>query len=386
MNVIATKDIALLRYLLGSPVTAPELYRQIRASFPNGEVYKFFAEPIVLEGGLKLAWSSSYAGKAVSYGRLSEQDKSMAQDMLNKAISDLMEAVKTFNDSNLQSFISNCIEIPSLDSVYIVDTNGEKHVVATQWGFVPDTPGAEKGLLIKFLNIKKVPMRFQVVYSDNMDPAPGEDIIFEVDGKPMQGKSDIDGVIVLEKIKEGAFVKAFEASDAEKINSQNYTCYEDEQYTIKVTPKGDMKFQVVDQFGNPQHSQNFQFEYDGQKISAVSNADGIITLERIKSGTRVEAYQPQADGSRKYENVYLFDRLVNPYRIAIEVEVAPEPELPKTHNMRFKVVDDKNNVVKSAEITVKYLGKTETLMTDAEGYAVLMDVPVGTVVEARAKK
>jgi len=379
----------LLRYLLGSPVTAPELYKQIRASFPNGEVYKFFAEPIVLEGGLKLAWSSSYPGKAVPYTRLNDQDKSLAQDMLNKAISDLMEAVKTFNDSKLQSFVANCIEVPSLDSIYIVDNGGDRHVVATQWGFVPDTPGAEKGLLIKFLNIKKVPMRFHVVYSDNMETAPGEDIIFEVDGKPMQGKSDIDGMIVLEKIKEGAFVKAWEAQEADKSNSQNYTCYEDDNYTIKVTPKGTMQFLVVDQFGKPQHSQTFTFEYDGQKIQGVSNAEGVINLERIKNGTRVEAYQTDEAGARKYENVYVFDRLVNPYRLAIEVEVVPEPpapEPPKTHNMRFKVVDDKNNIVKSAEITVKYLGKTETMMTDEEGYAVLMDVPVGTVVEAKAKK
>ena len=36
--------------------------------------------------------------------------------------------------------------------------------------------------------------------------------------------------------------------------------------------------------------------------------------------------------------------------------------------------------------TVKYNGKTETLFTDAEGYAELKDVPLGTQVEARAKK
>jgi hypothetical protein len=54
--------------------------------------------------------------------------------------------------------------------------------------------------------------------------------------------------------------------------------------------------------------------------------------------------------------------------------------------MRFKVIDEKNNVIKSAEITVKYNGKTETLWTDAEGYAELKDVPLGTVVEAKAKK
>lgn len=388
MNIVSTKEISNIRYLLGSSVTAPAMYRQIKATFPTSGVYMVFAEPIVLEGGRKIAWASSYEGSAVCYSRLSDEDKSLAQDILSKEVGDLVKAVKAFNDESIVDFINNCIEIPSLEDVYLVSSNGERHVVITEWGFLPDTPGTEKGLLIKFLNIRKVPMKFNVVYSDDLTPAPFEDVLFEVDGKPMSAKSTAEGTITLEKIKEDAFVKAWEAQDEAKTSLQTFTCYPDGKYTIKVSPKGDMQFQVVDQNGNPLYNMKFTFEYDTNKIDAVSNAEGGITIERVKNGTKVEAYQLTESGAKDSLNVFVFDRKHGVYQIVVTVEtiqITPPPP-PATHNMRFKVVDEKNNVVKSAEITVKYNGKTETLWTDADGYAELKDVPVGTVVEAKAKK
>ena len=54
MNIVSTKEISNIRYLLGSSVTAPNMYRQIRATFPDSTVYMIFAEPIVLEDGRKI--------------------------------------------------------------------------------------------------------------------------------------------------------------------------------------------------------------------------------------------------------------------------------------------------------------------------------------------
>ena len=392
MNIVSTKEISDIRYLLGSSVTAPNMYRQIRATFPDSNVYMIFAEPIVLEDGRKIAWSSSYPGGAVCYSRLSDEDKSEAQDILSRDMNALVNAVKKFNDNSIVEFMNNCMEIPTLDDVYLVGAGPDRHAVITEWGFVPDTPGAEKGLLIKFLNIRKIPMKFNVVYNDDLTPAPFEDVLFEVDGKPMSAKSDAEGVITLEKIKENAFVKAWDAQDNEKKTLQTYNCYPDGKYTIKVIPKGDMKVQVVDQDGNIQSNVTFLFTYNEQTIQAVSNADGLITIERLKNGTKVEAFQNGETGTRENLNTFIFDRKTPLYKIVLPViKVAeptppPPPPPPQTHNMRFKVVDEKNNIVKSAEITVKYNGKTETLWTDAEGYAELKDVPLGTVVEAKAKK
>lgn len=385
MNVIATKIISDIRYLMGSATTAPNMYRQIKATFPDSDVYKIFAEPIVLEGGRKISWSSSFPGTAVNYQKLSDEDKSLAQDILSKEISNLMNAIKKFDDNNIVEFITNCIEIPNMEDVYIVNDQGTKHAVITQWGFVNDTPGAEKGLLAKFINIRKIPMKFQVVYNDDLTPAPFEDVLFEIDGKPASGKSDENGIITLEKVKENAFVKAWEADDKEKANIQTYTCYDDGNYKVKVSPKGTMNFLVVDQNDNPLHSLTFNLEYNGQTEKAVSNAEGQMKLERVKNSTQVVAYQLTESGSKDNVNTFIYDRKTPNYKIVVFVETIKVEE-PKTHNMRFKVIDEKNNVIKSAEVIVKYNGITKTLITDAEGYAELTDVPIGAVVEAKAKK
>ena len=384
MNVIATKVISDIRYLMGSAITAPNMYRQIKAAFPDSDVYKIFAEPIILEDGRKIAWSSAFEGGAANYNMLSDEDKSLAQDILSNEISRLVNATKQFGSQETTDFIHKCIEIPNLNDIYIVSSNGEKHAVITQWGFVNDTPGAEKGILNKFINIKKIPMKFKVVYSDDMTAAPFEDIVFDIAGKTQSAKSDEDGIIVLEKIKENAFVKAFEAADPDK-KIQTFTCYQDGNYTIKVTPKGNMTFVVTDQNNNRLPNISFTFEYSGQIIGMTSDSEGKIVLQRVKNSTPVAAYQPSETGAKNNLNNFIFNRLTPEYRIVIEVETL-QVEEPKTRNMRFKVIDEKNNVIKNAEVTVKYAGVTKTLKTDAEGYAELTDVPIGAVVEAKAKK
>lgn len=390
MNIIATKIINDIRYLMGSSVTAPNMYRQIKAAFPQSDVYKIFAEPIILEDGIKIAWASPYEGSAVNYQHLSDEDKSLAQDILSQEIGKLITEIKKFDNNEVIDFIYKCIEIPDLNDIYIVNSAQGKHCVITQWGFVNDTPGAEKGILNKFINIKKIPMKFQVVYSDDLTPAPFEDIIFEVDKKLQSAKSDSEGVIILEKIKENAFVKAFEASDKEKTSPQTYTCYENGNYTIKVTPKGDMNILVTDQNSVPQPGVEFTFEFDGRTEKATSDSGGRIILKRLKNSEAVSAYQMSETGGKNNLNNFIYNRSIPEYKIVIQVETLkveePEAEVPKTHNMRFKVIDEKNNVIKNAEVIVKYNNVTKTLRTDAEGYAELTDVPVGAVVEAKAKK
>ena len=385
MNIIATKIISDIRYLMGSSITAHNMYRQIKATFPNSNVYKIFAEPIVLEDGKKIAWASPYEGSAINFQHLSEEDKSLAQDILSSEIGKLISEIKKFDNNEVIDFIYKCIEIPDLNDIYIVNSADGKHAVITQWGFVNDTPGAEKGLLNKFINIKKIPMRFSVVYNDDLSAAPFEDIIFEIDKKQQSAKSDENGIIELEKIKENAFVKAYEASDSEKQNIQNFTCYENGNYTIKVTPKGDMNIIVTDQNSIPQPAVEFVFEFDSRKENAVSGPDGRIVLKRLKNSTHVAAYQPSESGAKNNLNNFIYERSKGEYRIVIQVEELKIEE-PKTHNMRFKVIDEKNNIIKNADVIVKYNGITKTLKTDSEGYVELTDVPLGAVVEARAKK
>lgn len=391
-NIISTNGTGDLRYLLGSPLSAPDYYDQIKASFPSADVYKIFAEPIVFDGGRRISWSSSYPGKAVAYTNLSDREKDKAQDMLNEAISRLLEAVDTFKDPKLLSIFKNCIEIPSLDSLFIVDYNGDKHAVVIEWGFIQDFIGSPRNVLQGLVNIPRVPMRINVVYEDDRTPAHNEAVVFDCSDGTKCLTSDENGCIVLENIKVGSVVTAYAADDDTKSHPFNFVCEENGDYALTVTSKGDMIFQIVDQNGIPQYNLNFCFEYEGIKISSVSNADGCITLEHMKGNVQVEAYMMTESGEKKYSNFFEFKRGVNPYRIVIEtapvveeVPPPPPPELPQVSNMRIKVVDDKGNVLRNAPVIVRYLGKKETMRTDESGYVILYDLPVGTVVEAEPK-
>ena len=70
----------------------------------------------------------------------------------------------------------------------------------------------------------------------------------------------------------------------------------------------------------------------------------------------------------------------------VPVVEPPKIEEPKVRNMRFKVIDEKGAVIKSAKVTIKYDGIKKELLTDSDGYVELQDVPVGAVVEAKAVK
>lgn len=386
-NIISTNSTATLRYLQGSPVSSPEYYKQIRAAFPNDDVYRFFAEPVVFDAGRKIAWSSSYPGKAVPYYNLPARQKSLAQDMLAEAVAKLMAAVDSFRDPSLLPIFKNCIEIPNEESIFLIDNgNSDIHVLVIQWGFIEDYPGAQRGVLNKFYNIPKVPMCFSVVSEDDMTPVAGETVVFRIKGQEFQAVSDESGSIVINDVRVGQFVEAFVSADIEHLSPLQFTCREGEKNIIKVAPKRNMEYIVVDQNGVPQPDATFFFEYSGQKISAVTNADGGITLEDIKQGVSVESYQLGETGEKMYDLTNVFDYKSNPYRIVITVTPPPPPEpAPRTSNLRIKVLDEKNNVVRNRKVTVRYLDKEEVMRSDDDGYVVIHDLPVGTKVEAIVK-
>ena len=150
---------------------------------------------------------------------------------------------------------------------------------------------------------------------------------------------------------------------------------------------------VVDQNDKPLYDKEFTFEYDGNTIKAVSDADGRITLQKVRNMVTVTAYQLNGEGVKENVNTFVFNRSSRNYKIVIFVEPEPVPvveppkvEEPKVRNMRFKVIDEKGAVIKSAKVTIKYDGIKKELLTDSDGYVELQDVPVGAVVEAKAVK
>jgi len=390
MNTIITKELKDVRYALGSAETAKNRYNQIKGTFPDGNEYKIFAEPIIQ--GNRFTWVTDYKGVIINYNQLTPQDQSKVKDLLTDQIKKLINASKTYSDTSLTEFLMKCIEIPDLKDIFVIRNNNEDKVVLTQWGFMSDIPGAEKGLLEKIINAKKVQMVFNVVYQDD-SIAPDSVIHLEYEGKKEIHKSNQNGQIIIEKVKIDTYVKAYEVENNEQINHHSFICYEFGTYKIVLPLKLDMKFKVIDSNKKILVGERFYFSYKNVEETITSDNDGIMILPKVNVMTEVKVYQLK-DNIEENVNRFICEKGKEEYLIIIQVPyiepvVVEKPVVPvvdpKNYKMRFKVVDDNNQIVVSAEITVKYNGKTAKLFTDEFGYAELEGVEPGTKVNVEAK-
>ncbi len=376
MNSIITKKIENVRYTLGSPDSAKGRYNQIKGTFPRGKEHLIFAEPIILNDGRDIAWTTGFKGAIINYNKLSSEEQSVARKMLSKEIKKLFDAAKIYEDSSLSEFFYKCIEIPDLSNIYIVRKGDQEKIVLTEWGFVSDIPGAERGLLAKIINAKKIPMHFNVVYQDDDSKAVGVEINFEFEDEKEIHRSNDKGQIVLEEVKPDEQVKAFQLENGQPTNIQTYECYEEGRYKIKVPRILGMRFKVVNGKDQPLANLNFKFSFDNEERTLTTGTDGVMMLPNILTGTKVNTSHNSKD-SGMITNSFVCETNRNEYLIIIK---------EKEYQMRFKVVNKKDKIIPNAEIKVKYNGKTATLFTDSEGYAILEGVEPGTKVEVIATK
>jgi hypothetical protein len=133
-------------------------------------------------------------------------------------------------------------------------------------------------------------------------------------------------------------------------------------------------------------NEEFVFQYNEEEIRLKTDAKGEMILPKIRLETEVKVFQLK-NGKEENINRFICDKDKKEYLIIIEIPeekiVVPEP--PKVYQMRFKVVDDENQIVPNAEITVSYNKKIAKLHTDEAGYAVLVGVEPGTQVKVIAK-
>lgn len=383
MAVVSQNKVENVRYLFGSPSTVKSRYNQIKRTFPEGKEYLIFAEPVFVEDTNSIIWSTEHKGSIVNFSKLSPTDQAISKKLLTKSIQTILGAAKQFETTELTEFIFNCIEIPSMNNVFLVRGNGEDKVVLTEWGFVSDIPGSELGLLAKIINVKRVDMVFSVEYDDKV-AAPNQKFFFEFEGQTQAHISDADAKIRIEEVKIDEEVKAYQKDAEETINPQSFNCYENGRYTLIAVRKVNMPFIVLNQHNNPVPNQTFIFEHEGQTSTLTSDANGEIVLNDVKEGAEVVAYQT-VEENKVFEHRFMSEHKKE-YVLKIETpeeEVVEEP-IPPTYNMRFKVIDHKGEIVPNAKVKIKYNNKTVEKLTDQEGYAILEEVDPDTKVQVVA--
>jgi len=376
MKVVEQKKIEGVRYLFGSPSTVKSRYNQIKRTFPEGDEYKIFAEAVFVEDTNSIIWSTEFSGSIVNYKKLSPTDQIIANKLLTKSIQNILASAKTFETSELTDFIYNCIEIPSMENVFMVRGDGDDKVLITEWGFVSDTAGMEKGLLAKIINVKRIPMNFSIVYKDSKKPAPNIKFSFDYEEQSVEKYSDLNGNIELQDVKVDEKVKAYQKDGEQVIFEQEFICYEDGKYEIEVEQTIDMPFEVINEKDKPLSNITFTFDYSGIQKNLTSDADGNITLPEIKVGTEVAVYQTVNDEKANIHNFIC----ENEKEYILRVITPEEP----VYNMRFKVVDPNGDIVPNAKVKIKYDKKSTELFTDENGFAILEDVEPNTQVKVVA--
>ncbi len=384
MKPIVSKELIDVRYGLGSPESSKNRFNQLKRTFESGKEYRIFAEPVIMDGGRKITWMTEYNGTVINIKKLSKEEQSIAKEKLSVSIKKLLNAAKEFEDKTLIGFLYKCIEIPNIDDIHVIRSSKGDNVVLSQWGFLSDIPGAEKGLLDKIINAIKVSMNFNIVYNDDETPAPNAEVCFEFEGKKEIHKSNEDAMIVVENVKVDTFVKAYEIENNVPLDIQTYTCYEHGTYTVKVIRRVDMKFKVINSNNEILPNELFYIKYNEKEIKETTNENGEFFLKRIKLDTEIKTFQLDNNDEININN-FICQKDEDEYLIVIQLpEVVVEPP-PSKHNMRFKVVDNKDEIVANATVTVKYDGKKVVLTTDEYGYTVLEDVKPGTKVKVVAK-
>jgi hypothetical protein len=367
MNIVEQKKIENVRYLFGSPSTVKSRYNQLKRTFPEIDDYKIFAEPVFIPDSNTIIWSTEFNGNIINYSKLSPTDQTIAEKLLSKSIQNILKLAKTFNTEELSKFIYNCIEIPSMNNIFLIRGQGNDKVVITEWGFVSDTPGMEKGLLAKIINVKRTNMTFDVIYTDNKEPAPNQKFNFDFEQHTETHISDENGKIILNDVKIDEEVEVYQDNN----NKQKFICYEAGKYKLQVERKINIQFLVLDSENKAVENANFTFEYNNQTKSLSSNEQGKIILPDIKIGTEIIAYQDKKEDAQKF----ICQKDKKEYILRIK-----KPE----YTLKFKVVDPDGEIVPNAKVKVKYGNQKIQLTTDNNGYAILKNLKPGMQVKVVA--
>ncbi len=385
MAIVDRKKIENIRYLFGSPSTVNSRYNQLKRTFPEGKEYLIFAEPIFVPDTNSILWSTEHKGSIINFQKLSATDQSIAKKLLKKSIQILLQAAGTYKTDELTEFIYSCIEIPSMDNIFLVRGDGEDNVVLSEWGFVSDMPGMEKGLLAKIINVTRIDMVFDVVYEDEQ-PAPNQQFYFEFEEQTQTHISDANAQITLSEVRVDDEVKTYQKESETIINPQSFVCYEMGKYKLIAIQKIDMSFTVLNQKDEIVPNCTFTFENNDNTTTLTSDENGKIILPQIKVGDKVNAYQLENE-AKKFEHNFICEKNKdNILKIEQEVAKPPAKEKPPKYDMKFKVVDKKGNAVPNANVTIKYNGKTVEKVTDEDGYTILEDMKPDTKVKVKAIK
>lgn len=263
-----------------------ERYKQISNIAVNENFDVIFAEPVFTKNSDKVNWFTSIDGDIYKFSELNDQQiKEVKHQIWStcKKLDDLTTLWSEEGKKNLANIMEGSIEIPSLDSVFLVNNK----VVLCNWGFVEDRFNAQKGI------IRKIAQEFSnvtvniLILTESSKPLSGVSVEIE----NVFHDTDASGSLTISNLELGSSIdlnikhESYEIySEKIKINSNSL---KKEITLLKKTPTpstyNENKLILLNSKGSPILEKSVKIINDINAHNEKSDKNGVIDLKNYKN-------------------------------------------------------------------------------------------------------
>jgi hypothetical protein len=206
----------------------------------------------------------------------------------------------------------------------------------------------------------------------NKQVLSNEQIYFEYGGRKTEIFTDTEGFIELTEVKAGTKVTCYKNSK----EKHKFVVEDDKELEILIKSiETNMTFVAENRDGKLMEGVKVMFEYSDKKIEKESNNLGQIILEKIPVNTEVKVFQ-LVDEKELNLSIHKCTKETLHYSIILD-----EPAMRV--NMRIKLVEKSGQTIKNADVRIKQGNKETDTQSGQDGYIVVKDVEVGTILECK---
>ena len=177
-----------------------ERYKQISGIATNEQFDIAFAEPVNSKNGDRIDWFTTLEGDIYKFKELNEQQIKEVKFKIWSSFEKLDKLTAKWRNEGRQSLakvMEESIEIPSLDSIYLINNT----VVLCNWGFIEDKFNPQRGILRKIsAEFSGAKLHISIV-TDSSKPISGA--IVKCAGRDSSYTSDDEGNVVISDLQMG---------------------------------------------------------------------------------------------------------------------------------------------------------------------------------------
>ncbi len=267
-----------------------ERYKQISGIATDEQFDIVFAEPVNSKSGNKIDWFTTLEGDIYKFKELNEQQVKEVKFKIWSSFEKLDKLTAKWRNEGKQSLakvMEESIEIPSLDSIYLINNT----VVLCSWGFIEDKFNPQRGILRKIsADFSEAKLHISIV-TDSSKPISGA--IVKCMGRDSSYTSDDEGNVVISDLQMGDNIEITATADSYNSYSKNiHIKSPDLSETIVLGAEGSIsvgggrKLHIINRKGESLPNKKIKIiDETKNKKTVKSDSDGMIDIADYPLGT-----------------------------------------------------------------------------------------------------